>query len=793
MDGTFPQYNTNSDDEIALRDIWNLIARNRWLIGGCVTVVVVLMGLYTVLSTPVYEARTSIRIDEDPAALGMLSSFQMLTGTSEVGTEMEVLRSRTIAENVVEELGLQLTLQSPARAARDEIFASIRIGRDSPEAEYRATLSDDGRFTVENVTTNTNLGSFAPGEPIHLDGATITLTPEATAWDKIEFKTHPFPRAVRRLQESLSISRPNLEANVVVVRYESRDTLLVHRVPNAIARSFIESRKAVKKTEARSTVDFLRNQIDTIALQLSTAEDRLRIFRENQQVVSLEAQASTQITHLAGLQAQRDEFEAERAALAALLHEVETAAADSQTTESPYRRLVAFPSLFRNQATSELLRSLTAVENERAQLLNRRTPAHPDVVVLTERVRELEEQLRSIATTYLQGVSNHVASLDSTLARFGAQLERIPATEIEYARLLRHAKVLEEIYLLLQTRLKEAEIAEAVEDPSVRVVDPAVRSIEPIKPKKTINLAIALLLGTALGMGIAFLREYMDTAVHTREDVQKLTNSPVLGLIPRIRDTALTTNGSGPSMAVAPNGSGPGNLEMRLITGRDPRNPVSEAYRSLRTNITFSQPERPPRAIVFTSPLPGDGKSTSAANLAVTLAQQGSKVLLVDADLRRGGLNSVFGVDREPGLSNVLLQGTDLQHAIRQIDLGESGMLDFMPTGTLPPNPAELVGSKKMLELLQRLEQTFDAVILDAPPLNLVTDAALLGTNADGVVVVARANRTDKAALQFAIEQLRNVRAPILGAVLNDVDYKRDARYGSYGAYYHYYYSADGT
>src|SRR5690606_23414605 len=236
------------------------------------------------------------------------------------------------------------------------------------------------------------------------------------------------------------------------------------------------------------------------------------------------------------------------------------------------------------------------------------------------------------------------------------------------------------------------------------------------------------------------------------------------------------------------------SLESRLVTGYDPRNPVSEAYRSLRTNITFARLERTPKTLVFTSPMPGDGKSTTSANLAITLAQQGLKVLLVDADLRRGVLNSVFHLEREPGLSNVLLEMTPFQNAVRTVRIADSATLDFLSSGILPPNPAELLGSDRMRALLERLEAEYDLIILDAPPLNVVTDAALLGTNADGVMLVARAGRSEKAALSYAGEQLRNVRADVLGAVLNDIDFKRDARYygkyGSYGYYKYYYGSA---
>ncbi len=414
------------------------------------------------------------------------------------------------------------------------------------------------------------------------------------------------------------------------------------------------------------------------------------------------------------------------------------------------------------------------------------------MLTLTGRIHDLEVQLRAIASTYLEGVTNQVRSLDATLARFGTQLEQIPAKEVQFARLKRQTSVLEQIYTLLQTRLKEAEIAEAVEDPSVRVVDPAIRPQEPIKPRGMLNVALALVLGGIVGVGVAFIREYSDTTVHTREDVAEATGAPVLGIIPTIRwdgvHSRMRRNGGRTrTPGVAATG-----LEQRLVTGHDPSNPVSEAYRSLRTNITFLRPDHAPRTLVFSSPTPGEGKSTSAANFAITLAQQGRSVLLVDADLRRGVLSAVFGLPREPGLSNVLLGAVSAEQAARTVDLGDSGAIDLLSSGTIPPNPAELLGSTNMRTLLAALTERYDAVILDSPPLNLVTDAAVLGTNTDGVVLVARASVTPKQALSFASEQIRNVRATLLGSVLNDVDYRRDAKYyggyGSYGyAYQHYY------
>ncbi len=301
----------------------------------------------------------------------------------------------------------------------------------------------------------------------------------------------------------------------------------------------------------------------------------------------------------------------------------------------------------------------------------------------------------------------------------------------------------------------------------------------PVSPQGLLILLLGLGLGLMAGVGVAFMRERLDDRIHTGEDLREASGGvTVMSVVPQIR---FEERHNGRSAGKPHRAQRIGD---HLVAGLDPRSWACEAYRGLRTNIMSANPEQPPTTLVFTSALPRDGKSITATNLAITLAQLGRRALLVDADLRHGCLHDVFDVPRDPGLSEILAGENYSNEAIRTIDLEESGTLFFMPTGTLPSNPTELLGSARMKGLLKSLKAQFDAVILDCPPLMAGTDAAILGTYADGTLVVARANVTEKGAITHCMEQLRQVRAPVLGMVLNDVDPKRDSRYGEpYGMY----------
>jgi tyrosine-protein kinase Etk/Wzc len=763
---------TQSESRLNLREMWQACRRQRVLSVGIPALILVTTGFFLWWTEPVYEGVATIRIDQERSGVAIIEALRNLSSGSKITTEMEELRSRSLAEAVVDSLGLSVTMRHPRKIARSAVFDRIDAGPGAREARYVLERTGDS-FRLSGGDGAAR--AVGVGEVVDLRGAAFMLGRGALAHDRIVLDVAAFPDAVRRFQSRLGISRPNREADLIRVAYQGKDAPLVQEVPDLIARLFISRRNNVRTQEARSTGDFLAEQIALLHAQLTSTEEELRTFQERFGVLGIEAQSEAAVRRLAEMQADRERVNIERQAVSNVLSTLDSVPTDPLAPSS-FRALLGLPSILTNPAAAELVNALNQAETARAALLDRRTVEDPEVQWATYRIRQIEEQLSTIALTYLGGLTEHVRGLDRTLAGFSSQLQQIPEQELHLARLRRQAGVTEELYTTLQLRLKEAEIMAAVDDPTVRIIDPAVFPRRPVRPNVPLSLALALMAGMVLGVGSAVAREQIDDTVHSRDELQLVGRVPVLGAIPRL-DTAVQNGRRFPFLrqpAAAGNGHGGVRLlDAVAIPG------VGEAYRSLRTNITFARLDQTPRTIVVTSPAPGDGKSTTAANLAITMAQQGRSCLLIDGDMRRGRLHDAFGARREPGLSNVLLGQVSL-HAAVVTETGGQDRPSLLSTGTVPPNPAELLGSDRMGQLLAEALDTFDLVVIDAPPLNMVTDAAVLSRHADGVLVVARAGVTQQTALAYTFDQLAAVNAPVLGSILNDADPQRERHYGSY-------------
>ncbi|MBV9108580.1 MAG: hypothetical protein JO306_04135, partial [Gemmatimonadetes bacterium] len=527
-----------SDDSIRLRDLWLTLLRHRWVVAGVTLLVMAVAGLWSATRTPVYLTESTLRVEENDQAQQLLGNLAPIAGIrpGKIETEMAVLRSRQIRETVADSLRLSVQLLEPS-VPRANVLRPLVVPHDARTGVFELQRRGSGNeYTVRALSRGWSGGRLpdrvAIGVPFQVGNVTLALEPKLVAHPpaKVRFAVNSFRKTVMDLRNSLVVMRPDPMAYMVSVRFSSSDPVMAADITNALTGAFLQYKAAATRGDAASTVHFLREQVQSYETQLAAAEGRLQAFREQQRVVSLEDEATQQVQRLATMQADYDRLRSERDALAKLLAQVQAGSREGGT--SPYRQLASFPTFLSNRAVQDMLQALTELENQRATLLVRRTPANEEVQGVETRIHELELQLYQMARNYLDGLDSQIASAEASLGRFSNQLETIPSREVEFARLSREQKLLADIYELLQNRLKEAEIREASVPSDIRVIDSALVPQAPMSPKPARAVSMGLLLGLFLGVCAAFAREALDTKVRTHEDLAEVTRgAPVLGTI----------------------------------------------------------------------------------------------------------------------------------------------------------------------------------------------------------------------------------------------------------------------
>jgi tyrosine-protein kinase Etk/Wzc len=529
-------------------------------------------------------------------------------------------------------------------------------------------------------------------------------------------------------------------------------------------------RTELQRTEATVTARFLREQGERVGSELVLAEDSLEEYGRENRVVALEDRATAEVTQYVQLKAQRDQLEAERVALAGMIREIETEAGTRK-----YRNIASFPTFLRNDAVTEMLTSLIALENRRSDLVTRRSESNVEVVALDVRIRDIERQLGGMAVSYEQALREQVTTLDRTLANAAGRLAIIPSQQMQNARLQRKVALLDDLYRVLEGRLQEAEVAEAVELPSVRVVDAASVPFAPISPKLPLNLALGFVLAVTSGLGVALLAEARDTRVRERQEVERQTGLPVLTIVPHLRRPGSVM----PLPALSRKGqTGPGGKQLpratvktRTYRATADKQVALECFRSLAADLNFAARAAGNggfQAVAVTSPGRGEGKTLTACNLALVRAADGVRTLLIDGDMRAGRVARFFEFPPGgPGLSDVLTAGTDVGGVWRGV-VGQSELW-VVPAGTPTEHATSLLGSASFARIIDRARTRFQLVIVDTPPLNMISDAATVAASVDAVVVVVRDGWTEREALEVTLARLERAGGNVVGVVLNDV------------------------
>jgi polysaccharide biosynthesis transport protein len=776
---------------------WSVIrgARRDWrLMLAIIATVAVTAVIFTKRQHPVYESVATLLFQQKDRSMSLVGQMAQLdprqaAGGSPIETDMAVLKSRLLGRMVADSLGLALTVLEPA-VGPGTVFQTAIVSDQVQAGVYELVREASGTYRLDQVvggrSTPVERG-IVPGRVVSTSGFTFTLAASGrtTTLPKIRFAVSSPRVAADRVRNSVIVSRPDPRANIVSIQYRSEDPALAAAIPNVLADAFIRYKQRTTRTESSTTVDFLREQVASYERELQGSESRLQAFREQNNIVSLEDEATEQVTRLAELQARREQVNTEATSLRRLLAEAELGSRGS-AGEVSYRRLASFPAFFSNKAVQDILSSLMVLENTRGELLVRRTSENIDVQGINQRVSDLENQLYQMARSYLASLDSQRASMDAELGAFGNELRMVPAREIQFARLARDRELLANMYTLLQTRLKEAEIGNAAQVGDVQILDPATVPQAPISPRPMYNLLIALVLGAILASVTVLVRNALDRTVRTRDQALALTGGiPLLGAIPRLPATPAGPSRNGRHLAEKLNPArlllpAPSNGTVdSLVSWRAPESVASEAFRGLRASVALASSDRPVQVVMVTSAMAGDGKSTSSANLAITYAQQGLRTLLLDADLRNGTLRHLVDAPQGPGLSEVLMGRATAEESILELRVGEGeSSLYFLGAGARPQNAAGLLGSARLPALLSSLRAAYDVIVIDVPPLAGVTDALVLGKHVDFALLVARLGHTDREALEESVLQLQRINVPFEGLVLNDAPLPN--RYYSY-------------
>ena len=737
-----------------ISDYWHVITRRLWL-------VLLIFGVTTASAIwavskqrTIYETDASLQINDPLEVTRQLTVPSRVSGMSifvdPIESEIQVLASAQVARSVVTQLGMRLLPENPD-LVRSDLFVDAWVDPGARDGVLDLVYNEEG--SAAQIFDGT--GKLVVEGPVGaaLDGGWLRMKLQMPPEESRRYRLvlRPVSEVQGEVQGRLAAAA--LEStNIIQVSYRSPDPILAPRILNgatAALQGFGEDRV---RLQAERDLQFIEQRLDSALSQLQASSRAIRSFKESARFTSLSIQEQQLLNRYERTEDRMQALVAQQDALHDLTVGLRRSGIEGVD-------LVAFMAILPTGVNAQIRGLADEVQDRKDEvqtLLTEegKTEDHPQVRAVRAQLLTKEAELRSAVEENLTVLDTQIATQEAELRRIRADQENFPALQSRLDDLNIQLGLDRETVRFLKSQQYQGEITAAGASAYVAVVDSA-DSVSPVTTGGRTNLFLGALLGLILGVGAAFFLEYLDRTVRTSADVETLLSIPVLGIIPRLRKL----------MPESEEDDGRGALP--LMVALDPLDPAAEAYRNLRMNLMFmSTDDEPIRTLLFSSPGPNEGKSTTSINFAVMLAQQGQRVLLIDADLRRPALHRAMDVLREPGLTNLLIGDAEVREAIHPNVLPN---LDLLPSGPFPPNPSELLNSKTMQRLLEEFEGKYSHVILDTPPILAVTDSAILGAHTDGVVLVMRSGETEQRAAERAVDQLRRVGVRVFGAVLNEV------------------------
>ncbi|MGB8065105.1 MAG: polysaccharide biosynthesis tyrosine autokinase [Candidatus Sulfotelmatobacter sp.] len=699
-------------------------------------IVFVLSAIATLSETRLYQATSKVAIfPEVPNVLGFKdsenSAFPDEDLEATLETQVAILRSDALAIKVIEAMRLYQNPQFAAVKQPDLPPSSIEDSSMPPDPTQAAAL----------------LGAFHGGLNIQLVPGT----------------------------------------RLIQVSYTHHDPRFATEVTNTLVKTFIEENFRTKYDSASQTSDWLSRELADLQLKVQTSEEKLVRYQKDHGILGVDEKENIVTEKLDELNKELTEAETDRIEKEADYKLAMNGDPDSFEKDSPDGRDTA------GSLLDKLREKEADLETQYAMATTEFGTGYPKVTELSNQIKQvrvaieaekkkMQEKMRD---EYLAAAQRETL-LESAFNQQKQEANKLNESAIEYTVLKRDAETNRQLYQDLLQRLKEAGVSAGLRSSNIRIVDIARIPTQPIYPNVHRSLVLGFLLALGLAIGLAFVLETFDNTVRSLEEVSTVSTLPALGTIPlQLVDDVLQKRMLTISGDVEPSGI------LSLITYERPKSEAAEAYRALRTSILLSSFGAPPKVILVTSAMPQEGKTTISANSALVLAQRGSRVLLVDADLRRPGVHRLFGLTPREGLSSVISGSGKIEEAI--LPCPEVPSLWILPAGPIPPQPTELLGSTVMRDLIARWRNEFDHIIIDTPPCLAVTDAVLLSPEADRVILVARSGQTTRPALRRACDLLLQVNARVMGIVLNALNLQATGGYYYYyrGQYSNHYYSEE--
>ena len=725
--------------ESALGEYLRVLIKRKWIVLACLATIFSVVAIESLRETKIYEAVGTIAINKPDTSLNFqnAATFSLdYYDPTEVETEVKILQGEALALQVIRELDLD---------RRPE------FGGGPLPAPSSLDLAPDP-LQVDPARASAMLGGFKSN--LH-----VTLIPNT---------------------------------RIIEVRYRSSDPQMAALVVNTLTKIYIENNRKTRFDSTMEASDWLEKQQLDLRMKVETAQEKLVRYQKEHEILGLDEKQNITTEKLGELNKELTMAESERMDKESFYRLVESGDPDAIASNASGAQGAGV------QSSSQLLESLRSKQADlKIQVADMNTqfgPSYPKVAQLNNQSKEVDAQIQGemkkvaskVRGQYMTALHRE-SLLHDALEKQKQEANKLNESAIEYNILKRDAETYRLLYEGILQKLKEAGVSAGLKANNFHPVDSARPPTGPIEPNIPRNLGFAFLLGLATGVGLAFLLEGLDNTIRTTEQASMISGLAPLGMIPLGSKSA--REGPNPKRLVIASSK----EAVELVTQVRPQSQMAESYRALRTSLLLSNLGSPPKVIMVTSALPQEGKTTTSINCAVVLAQKGVRVLLIDADLRRPSIHKTLGMGPRSGLSNVLTGSNTLEQTITRSTILPN--LFILPAGTPPPNPAELLASANMRDVLAKLREQYDHIVVDTPPSLSVTDAVVLSPRADAVVLVIRSGQTTKQALRRARDILAQVNAKVVGVLLNAVDLSSPDYYYyyEYQGKYARYYQEEGT